>query len=288
MKENMQIFDVPYEINVPATDITTMGGSGRCKAAFFPVNEKQLIFCFNYFSVNGIEFKVIGNGSNIIIKKDCNKVILCTKKVKRQVRRAGNTITLPASMSIAAAYKYCQARSLSGFEKLAGVPGSIGGAIMMNASAFGDCISDHLESVRLLKNGRVQTIKKADIDFSYRHSNIDGLVLSAKFTLPEKDKCMLQKDFLIFAAMRSQKQPKGRSSGSAFKNPDGLSAGKLLDNCGMKGMCIGDAKFSEKHANFIINENNADPDDIEKLLQLGKNAVKDKYNISLEYEIEFV
>ena len=287
MSENLNILDVPCLTNVPAADITTMGGTGRCKIIFLPENEKQLVFCFDFFSVNDIDFKVIGNGSNIILTKS-NKVFLCTKKVKKSARCSGNTVTLPASMTVAAAYKFCQERSLSGFERLAGVPGTIGGAIMMNASAFGDCISDWLESVRILKGGKIQTIKKQNIDFSYRTSSIDGLILSAKSSLQKKDKCQIHRDFLDCVALRSQLQPKGRSSGSIFKNPPGFSAGQLIDICGLKGTNIGGAKISEKHANFIINENNADASDIEELIKLAKNAVMERFNVSLECEVEFV
>ena len=181
---------------------------------------------------------------------------------------------------------------LIGLENLNGVPGTLGGALIMNAGAWGGEISENLIRVELLdKNGKLKSLKKKEINFSYRKSsfNKNDILLSAEFLLKRADKAIINKNFVEAQTGRKSTQPLNkRSAGSLFKNPKGKSAGKLLDDAGLKGLSIGEAKISEKHANFFINEGNASSEDMLLLIKKAHKVVKDKFKINLELEVKLM
>lgn len=290
MNENLSIFDIELKKNVDAKELTTMKASAKVKIVFYPKSEKELIFIYNYLAINNIKFMILGNGSNVIFSINAQHLaVISTKKLPIKITRRENTIHANCSANLSEIYKYCQKNSLSGFERLAGIPGSLGGAIIMNASAFNRSISDYLVSIKILKNGRILNIKKEKIYLSYRDGGLqDCLILSAKFNLPKKDKCLIEKDFIKYQYLRQEKQPKGFSAGSIFKNPPLLSAGKLIEESGLKGFRIGGALISEKHANFIINDNQATSKDVIDLISLTKAKVYEKYKIKLEEEVRII
>ena len=290
MSENFSIQNIEFKENVSAQELTTMKAEANVGLVFYPKNEKELVFIYNYLAINNIKFIVIGNGSNVIFTEKASEItVITTKKIKNKITRRDNVVTINCSTSLAASYRYALKNSLSGFEKLAGIPGNLGGAVFMNASAFSSSIFDYLISVKVLKNGKIQNIKKEKLTLSYRDSGLKGcLVLSAKFMLPRKDMCEIERQFYKYQYLRAAKQPKGLSSGSIFKNPPLISAGKLIEECGLKGFQIGGGKISEKHANFIVNQDNATAEDILKLISLIKSKVYEKYKIRLVEEVKVV
>ncbi len=290
MNENLSVKTIEFKENVSAKELTTMKAEATIKIVFYPKNEKELVFIYNYLAVNNIKFIVIGNGSNVIFtKKASEMVVISTKKLKNKITRRDNVVSINCSTPLAVIFRYALKNSLSGFERLAAIPGNLGGAIFMNASAFGSSIFDYLTNVKVLKNGKIQNIKKEKLSLCYRDSGLSGcLILSAKFRLPKKDKCEIEKEFYKYQYLRHVKQPKGLSSGSIFKNPPLLSAGKLIEECGLKGLQIGGGKISEKHANFIINLGDATADDILKLISLVKSKVYEKYKIRLVEEVKLL
>ena len=173
-----------------------------------------------------------------------------------------------------------------------GVPGTLGGALIMNAGAWGGEISENLIHVELINSkNEIKNILKKDLNFSYRKSSFqkDDILLSAKFDLKKADENIIHENFVKAQSGRRNTQPLNqRSAGSLFKNPENNSAGQRLDEAGLKGFSIGDAMISDHHANFFVNKKNASFDDMNKLITYVKDQVKEKYNINLELEVEII
>ncbi|RMD52969.1 MAG: UDP-N-acetylmuramate dehydrogenase, partial [Nitrospirae bacterium] len=179
----------------------------------------------------------------------------------------------------------------TGFEGLVGIPGTVGGAVFMNAGSFGTEISEYLISVDVMDRlGRVKTLRKEDIEFSYRHSSIgrDEVIISASFILFKDDVDRVKDRIRMYMDKKKATQPIGQpSSGCVFKNPEGKYAGWLLEASDCKGLCVGGAEISKIHANFIINKGGSSTDFL-KLMELAKKRVYDKFSISLSPEIVIV
>lgn len=288
MNNEIIFTDIEYCPNIEIKELTTIKTQGRVKGVFYPKNEKELIFIYNFLKINNIKFELIGNGSNILFSPSSKDILLIsTKKVKENIKKYRNFVIFPSSLPMYKIFQYCLNHSLAGFEKIATIPGTLGGAIKVNAGCFGDSVFDNLVSIKILKNGKVINLPKSKINYGYRYTNLaDCLILSAKFDLKNKNKCQLNKEYIDCLTLRSEKQPKGFSMGSIFKNPTDFSAGYLIEQCGLKGSRKNDAIISEKHANIIINENNASYEDIIYLINLAKERVKEKFNINLELEIK--
>ena len=287
---NMHIFDIDFQTNVNASGLTTMKLPTLLNIVYYPRSTKELTFLYDYFSVNNLPFFILGSGSNVIFtEKAKNLNVISTKNLKPTISRKDNIVTASASVMLSKLYRYCQERGLSGFEKLATIPGTVGGAITMNAGCFDASISDNLIAVKIFKADKIKWIKKQDLYFNYRESSFkDCLILSVKFACQIKDKCEIEQDFLKYTSIRLSKQPKGYSAGSIFKNSPTYSAGELIDRCGLKGFTIGGAKISEKHANFIINDNQATSKDVISLISLAKTKVYEKFKIKLEEEVKLI
>ena len=287
---NMHIFDIDFQTNVNASGLTSMKLPTLLNIVYYPRSTKELTFLYDYFSVNNLPFFILGNGSNVIFtEKAKNLNVISTKNLKPTISRKDNIVTASTSVMLSKLYRYCQEKGLSGFEKLATIPGTVGGAITMNAGCFGSSISDNLISVKTFHAGKTKWIKKEKLNFSYRHSGLnDCLILSAKFALKNNDKCEIEREFLKYCSLRAQKQPKGYSTGSIFKNSPTYNAGELIDKCGLKGLKIGGARISEKHGNFIINEDNASADDVLSLIKIIKETVFQKFGIQLEEEVKIL
>lgn len=287
--ENKKILEIEYVDNEKISNLTTYKNVGCIKGAFYPKNEQELILCYNFLTENNLPFKIIGNGSNLLISEKSNILAISTKKMKKNIRICENNVYASSSVMLAEVYKHCSLHNLRGFEVLASIPATIGGAIKMNASAFGNSIFDNLEKVKIYNQGKVKYLKKNDIIFSYHSTNLgQNLILSAKFTLKKDNYCQITKDFSKSLSLRRFKQPQGLSCGSVFKNPPLLSAGKLIEDCGLKGLRQNGAFISQKHGNFIINEGNAKFDDILYLINLCQIKVFEKYGILLEPEVEII
>lgn len=280
--------EIEYKDKIQTKDLTSLKIEGFAKGIFYPKSENELVEIYKFLTENNLKFIVLGNGTNSLFSnKISDFYIISTKKLQKYIKKRKNNYIFSSSCNLSNIFEYCLKNDLKGFEKLATIPGLLGGAVKMNASCFGDCISDNLVSVKVLKDGKIKTFKKKQIKFEYRKTNLDDcIILSATFCLNKKNKHELLKDFSFVNTLRKEKQPKGFSLGSTFKNPAFLSAGYLIEQCGLKGINKNDAIISEKHANFIINKNNACFDDVFCLIELIKEKVKNKYDIDLELEID--
>ena len=190
--------------------------------------------------------------------------------------------------------KYSIKNNLKGLENLIGVPGTLGGALIMNAGAWGGEISNCLESVELIDpdTNEVITVAKSEIDFSYRSSSFKNgsILLSALFNMDYSDKQIIEDNSKVAQFGRKDTQPLNyRSAGSVFKNPSKEQpAGMLIDQAGLKGLTIGGAQISEKHANFFINKENAKANDMLMLIKKAKNTVKEKFDVDMKLEVKLM
>ena len=235
---------------------------------------------------------VLGNGSNVLFKEEeYDGIVLQIKLNSIQIEE--NKIKVEAGAKNAIVAKKLLDYSLTGFEFAAGIPGTIGGAIRMNAGAYGGEIKDILETVTYIdENGEMHTITNEDCKFSYRHSVFcqkPYIIISASLVFHNGDRAKIQEKMDEYAKSRKEKQPlEYPSAGSTFKRGEDLITAKLIDECGLKGYQIGGAAVSEKHAGFIINKDNATATDIIDLIEHVKKTVLEKTGKKIELEIEIV
>ena len=254
--------------NEPMKNHTTYGIGGPADLFVFPSNKEDLIKVFEISKEHSQKINIVGSGSNLLVSDHgIRGVIICIKNCLNSLKVEDNKIYAECGVMLGKLVKNSIKNNLKGLENLIGVPGTLGGALIMNAGAWGGEISNCLESVELIdpdKNA-VAILSKSEIDFSYRSSKIAQLG-------------------------RKDTQPlKYRSAGSVFKNPSKeKSAGMLIDKAGLKGLTIGDAQISEKHANFFINKGNAKASDMLMLIKKAKNKVKDKFNVDMDLEVKLM
>lgn len=271
---------------------TTYKLSGKVKIIIYPETIEGLRELLKYLKEEKIKYIVIGNGSNLIFKKDYNGVIIKLEKLD-QLEINEDIITVGAGYNLMKLALKTANLSLSGLEFASGIPGTIGGAVYMNAGAYNSSMSDVILETQVLdENLNIISLTNEQLNFGYRDSILkhkDYICLNAKLKLKKQNKEEILDIIKTRKEKRLQSQPlEFPSAGSVFRNPEGMYAGKLIEDLGLKGKNIGDAYVSEKHANFIINKGNASGEDIDKLITLIKNQVKEEYDIELINEQEII
>ena len=256
-----------------------------------PEDKNDVVSIVSYLQEQGIPFMVIGKGSNMLISDDgIRGAVINFEHGLTGMRVEGDLILVEAGVPLARFVEFCVQRGYRGVEMLPGIPGTLGGAIMMNAGAYGGEISDHIVEIEVLRGNRIVKVKKEDAGFLYRGSGFKGdVILSASFLLPAGDKeevIKLRRELLI---KRNRSQPVNfPNSGSMFKNPPGTFAAKLIEGAGLKGERHGKAQISERHANFIVNLGGATASDVLALIELARRMVLEKFGISLELEVKLL
>ena len=284
------------ENDVSLASITSVKVGGSCLGIFLPKTNEEFIEILNKLSKQKLTYKEIGNGTNLMFSDDFHPFfVISTRKIARKMSKKDNSVKFSSSTTLFEAYQFCMKYGLSGFEKLASIPGNIGGAIASGASCYSCSIFDNLENLTIFQDEKILTINKKKIESGYHWSSFlknqiysPTIILSAKFKLIKDDPCKIQKTYLDVCSKRRLNQPLGRSFGCAFKNTATQSAGFLIDGCGLKGLSCGGAKISEKHANFIINENNAKFEDFEYLINLTRKKVEENFGVQLENDVEII
>ena len=238
---------------------------------------------------------VIGNGSNLLVgDQGIRGVVICIGFGMRGIRVDGEKIFLEAGVTLAAAAQQAAKAGLTGLEFASGIPGTFGGAVVMNAGAYGGEMKDVIVSVRVIsEDGEILTLSKEELDLSYRHSVIPErgyLVIDGELLLTrEKDPDQITERMEELKKKRIEKQPlEYPSAGSTFKRPEGYFAGKLIMDAGLCGFSVGGAAVSEKHCGFVINKGNATAADICALMDEVTRIVKEKYAVTLEPEVKKV
>ena len=280
-------------MNEPLKKHTTYGIGGPADLMISPKSKQDLIKVIEIINENKIQLTILGSGSNVLVSDDgIRGVVISLKNSLKQIEVADNILYAECGTMLGKIVKYAVKNHLIGLENLNGVPGTLGGALIMNAGAWGGEISENLVHVELINSkSEVKKIQKKDLNFSYRQSSFDkdDILLSAKFNLKKADKNIIKENFIEAQRGRKKSQPLNkRSAGSLFKNPKNSSAGKLLDDAGLKGFSIGDAKISEKHANFFINDGNASSSDMLMLIKKAHQEVKDRFNVNLSLEVKLL
>lgn len=283
-----------YKENVLMSTYTTYKVGGCVKVLVFPKDIEKLKLLIKELKENNINYKVIGNGSNLIFSDNEYNGVLIKLDHFNSLEIDDTKITVGASYSLIKLSNKACFLGLTGLEFAAGIPGTVGGSIYMNAGAYNSDMGYIVKEVVVLNPyGEVETLYNKDLDFHYRSSffqnNKDYIVISAVIVLKRGDKQLIKEIMEDRKQRRLSSQPlEYPSAGSVFRNPEGNFAGKLIEDCGLKGYRLGGARISEKHANFVINENNATAEDIRNLILLARDKVKEKYNIELKIEQEFV
>lgn len=266
---------------------------GKANFVIFPTTIFQIEELYNFFIEECVNYKIVGAGTNLLFA-DCgfDGVIVSTRRLEKKLVLKGQFLKVSSGVMLAEVSSFCMENGLSGFEFASLIPGTIGGATFMNAGAFGGQMSDIVFSVTYIYNGIKYTKKNNELRFEYRHSLFgelkNAVILEVVFKLKQAEKLYIYNKVLDNSYKRSLSQPVGFCAGSVFKKVGDVSAGKIIDECGLKGFSVGDAFVSEKHANFIMNKGNASYADVIELINYVKNVVKKIKNIDLELELEIV
>ena len=249
--------------------------------------KKVVALCKEY----GVDYMLVGNGSNLLVSDEgLRKAVIRLGGEFKDISHKENKITCGAGVTLSKLCTYAQAEGLAGLEFAFGIPGTVGGAVFMNAGAYGGEMKDVLESVtHLTPEGEVVTVKACDLELAYRHSiykENNCLILSAEFSLAADSKDEIKARMDDFMDRRVTKQPLDYpSAGSTFKRPEGAFAGKLIQDCGLKGKSVGGAQVSEKHSGFVINTGDATCRDVLDLIALIQKTVKEETGFDLECEV---
>ncbi len=271
---------------------TTIGIGGKIKYFCEPKSIKEYISVIEYSSLRNLPYYILGNGSNVLpVDKEYNGVVISTKKLNKIVYLKDNTVRSYAGTNLSELIDSANKKGLGGMEALYGIPATVGGATIMNAGAFNVNISDFIESVCVLQNGKKKVYKNKDLLFGYRNSIFRVLkspIINVDFKFFNINAMQKREIINSYLSLRREKQPSGKNCGSVFKNPLGYSAGKLIESVGLKGYSVGGAEISFKHGNFIINKNSATYSDVKTLIEVIKKKIKEIYNIDLVEEIEYI
>lgn len=270
-------------------------GIGGCADVLIEVEEEyQLVNLLKFNKENNIESTILGNGTNILVTdKGIRGCVIIISKNYDRISLDGNLLKVSAGCLLSKASKISFKNSLTGMEKVSGIPGSVGGAVAMNAGAYGTEMKDIIKSVRLIsKDGEILEYDNKDMDFSYRHSRVfdeDLIVSEAIFELKKDDQEKIYERFDDFTNRRVSKQPLDKkSAGSTFKRPVGSFASKLIDECGLRGYKRGDCQVSEKHCGFLINNGNASYEEMINFIEEVASIVFEKTGFKLEREVKII
>ena len=265
---------------------------GPAAAFLVPEDEGSMLKLLAVLSENEIPFTILGNGTNVVFRDESLPYcIISTEKLQEISLTEEGYVSAQAGAALSRVATFAYENSLTGMEFASGIPGSAGGGVLMNAGAYGGELKDIILSVRCCgKNGKyVQELPAEQCDFRYRHSLFqsgDYVILGAVFRLERGEKSGIAAKMKELNARRREKQPLDLpSAGSAFKRPEGHYAAALIEQCGLKGTAVGGAQVSEKHAGFIVNTGTATSADLEALLTLVSDTVKERTGIELQREI---
>lgn len=242
----------------------------------------------------GIPVTIIGNGSNLLVgDKGISGLVLEIGKEAEEITVEGNRLRVSAGAMLSKAANVAASNNLGGMEFAAGIPGSLGGAVVMNAGAYGGEMKDIIESVEVLTaEGQKKTLSLKELDLSYRHSCIQEkgyIVLSAVLRLESRPEDEIRAVMAELRDKRVDKQPlEFASAGSTFKRPEGYFAGKLIQDAGLRGYSVGDAQVSEKHCGFVINRGNATAAQILQLISDVQKKVLEEFGVELETEVKMI
>ena len=290
-QENISQEKIQY--NVPMSKYTSfkVGGPAECLIKIETLEELKQIL--EIAQNNNIKTTIIGNGSNILVKDKGIKGIVLKIEIKKFELSKENELIVGSGNKLGEIAQKLAKEEITGFEFASGIPGTIGGAIRMNAGAHGGEMKDIVKSTQYMdENGNIKEMELLNHEFDYRKSifsNKNYIILKTTFCLKKGDKKEIENKIIEYRNWRKEKQPlEYPNAGSTFKRGKDFITAKLIDECGLKGYKIGGAQVSEKHAGFIINTGNATAEDILRLIEYTKKQVYDKFGKEIEPEIEII
>lgn len=278
----------------PLKKHTTFKIGGPAKYFVEISDQSQIAKIIKLSKEKNIEYFILGNGSNMLVSDDGYAGILVHIADKfADIIVEGKTIVAKAGAKLGRIGKLALENELTGFEFASGIPGSVGGAVMMNAGAYGGEIKDILVSATVMdRDGNIKVLSNEELHFSYRSSIVEELkyiVLEATFKLDKGDKNVISETMKDLSFKRKDKQPlEYPSAGSTFKRPEGYFAAKLIDDAGLRGYSVNSAMVSQKHAGFVINTGDATCEDVIKLTEHVKNEVFSRFGVKLELEVKLL
>ncbi len=278
----------------PMSKHTSFKIGGAADILCVPESVDEIINLIEYFKKNSINFIIIGNGSNLLVSDlGIEGAVIKIGSAMSRIDINGEEMTVEAGALLSKTANIALSHSLTGIEAISGIPGTIGGAVYMNAGAYGTEIKDVIKEVTFIdENGIIKTYFCDDLDFEYRKSfftDKNNIILSCVLNLKKGDKEEISQKMKEYTKKRTSKQPLSYpSAGSTFKRPEGYFAAKLIEDCGLKGYSIGGAKISELHSGFVINYNNATAKDVLDLIEYTKEKVLKEFGVKLEPEVKII
>lgn len=296
-RETMATFDgIRVLMDEPMAGHTTYKVGGAVDAFAFVEDVDALKKALAHLAKHAVPYIVVGKGSNVLFADQGYRgAVLSLSKQFQSISlhpsEGGDVLRVGAGLSITKLIRFIKAHRIAGLECLGGVPGTLGGAICMNAGTVMGEVRDALLRVEVVTgDGHLQTLEASELQLSYRHSELpaNALIISAEFRTTQADAATFERlDHVL--AYRKRTQPLQQPScGSVFANPPGDHAGRLIEACGLKGRRLGDAQVSEKHANWIVNLGKARAVDVRGLIALCVEAVKERFDIDLRHEVQFL
>ena len=286
--------------NVSMSKFTSFRIGGNCEYLIKIKTKEELKLVVKHFNKNKINFVILGNGSNLLVKDNgikevVLKIELDDISIEKNTQKSSNKVLVEVSAGTKMTKLGCVLRDneITGFEELIGIPGTVGGAITMNAGAHKKEIKDIVKTVKALTySGKEIEFTSDELKFGYRTSRFkekEHIIISCELELENGNKDEIAQKIIQYANWRKENQPiEKTSAGSTFKRGTDFITAKLIDECGLKGKKVGGAMVSNKHAGFIINENNASAEDVIKLCEIVKKEVKNKFDKNIELEIEII
>ena len=287
-RDLQKMFRTGLRIDEPMSKHTTIGVGGRARILATPTSMDDVARLIRYAGAKKVDYVVIGKGSNLIVRDGgYDGIVIKMSSRLGRVTVNQRTVRAEGGASFAALARRMTKMGRTGLEFGVGIPGTVGGAVRMNAGAFGGEVKDVLRRVKIVEaNGRLRTVPASDIEFGYRRTSLSAgcVVLSATFACVSGT---VKREVVDRAIGRKETQPiDARSFGSTFVNPPEGFAAQMIEGCGLKGARRGGAMISGKHANFIVNEaGTATASDVEGLIKLMRNEVEKKYGVTLKTEV---
>ncbi len=278
--------------NLPMSLYTTFKAGGSADYAFFPKTREELKNALDFIKEEGLPYYIVGKGSNLLVSDEGFRGVVLFTTAMNDVKISGSTVYADAGVSLTALARQVGKVGLSGMECLCGIPGTVGGAVYMNAGAYGGEMKDITISSDYLENGEFHTFEGDAQGFSYRESayvGSDRIIVGARLRLTEDAPERIKEREEDYLSRRREKQPlEYPSAGSTFKRYPGRFTGQMIEEAGLKGLRVGGASVSEKHAGFIVNDKNATASDIVSLIRLVRERVSEKHGVVIECEVKYL
>ncbi len=293
--EQLSELNITYRTDLTLAELSTFKVGGPADLVFYPDTVDQCAALIRWAKESSEELIFLGNGSNVLgSDKGCRACILKTDRLSDMELLENGVLRVGAGVRTVKVSSFAARNALSGLEFLYGIPGSVGGAVFMNAGAYDGCMEQIVLRTRYLdENGKLCTLEKDQHDFGYRKSffmrHPEYLIVETELQLGRGVSEEIFAKIEDLQQRRKDKQPlEYPSAGSTFKRPEGYFAGKLIQDAGLRGMSVGGAQVSEKHCGFIINKDNASGDDVRRLIELVKTKVKEQFGVDLECEVRYL